>query len=265
MVKTCEELATRNHLKFSTHHVLKQCKTKCMALTKKKTLLKDIILNGKVLPWVTSAKILGSKISDNTNGLSKDIMVQYINRANELDQEFYFAHTSTRILINNIFNMSLYGSQVRNLFDCEAVRVEKTWNVSQRNILRLPRNSHRYFIEPLSGTRHIWFALLKRFLNFLKMIASSTKPVLRSTLSVVKNDCRSTTGNNLRKIMLMLNKNLDPIARYDLSNLLCAKVLPDDEWKVTLAKEIIDVRDKLTVLPGFSIDELNHILESITT
>ena len=64
----------------------------------------------------------------------------------------------------------------------------------------------------------------------------------------------------------MLNKNnLDPIAKYDLSNLLYAKVPPNDEWKVTLAKEIIDVRDKLTVLPGFSIDELNHILESLTT
>ena len=68
----------------------------------------------------------------------------------------------------------------------------------------------------------------------------------------------------------MLNKNnLDPIAKYDLSNLLYAKVPRDDEWKFTLAKEIIDVRDKLTALPGFSIDgfsidELNHILESIT-
>ena len=59
MVKTCEEFATRNNLKFSTHHVLKQCKTKGMAFTKKKTLLRDIIFNGKVLLWVTSAKHLG--------------------------------------------------------------------------------------------------------------------------------------------------------------------------------------------------------------
>ena len=152
MVKTCEEPGTRNNLKFSTHHVLKQCKTKCMAFTKKKTLLKDIILNGKELLWLTSAKHLGCKITDNTNGFSKDIMekrVQYTNRANELDQEFYIEITSTRVLINNIFNMSFYGSQVWNLFDCEAVRVEKTWNVSQRNILRLSRNSHRYFYREL--------------------------------------------------------------------------------------------------------------------
>ena len=55
--------------------------------------------------------------------------------------------------------------------------------------------------------------------------------------------------------MLILNKNnLDPIEKYDLSNLLCAKVPPDDKWKVTLTKEIIDERDKLTVLPGFNID-----------
>ena len=65
--------------------------------------IKDIILNGKVLPWVTSAKHLGCKITDNTNGLSKDIMEklgQYINRANELDQEFYFALLLTFFYVN---------------------------------------------------------------------------------------------------------------------------------------------------------------------
>ena len=91
MVKTCEEFASRKNLKFSTHHMLKQWKTKCVAFTKKKTLLKDIILNGKVLSWETSAKHLGCKIIDNTNGFSKDIvekLAQNINRANELAQEF---------------------------------------------------------------------------------------------------------------------------------------------------------------------------------
>ena len=49
MVKTCEEFATRNNLKFSTHHVLKQCK-QCMAFTKKENLFKRYYLEWKSTP-----------------------------------------------------------------------------------------------------------------------------------------------------------------------------------------------------------------------
>ena len=107
------------------------------------------MLNKKILPWVESAKHLGCKITNDIHGLSKDIMekrAQYINRVNELSQEFYFAHTLTRVMINNIFNTSFYGSQIWDLFSQESERVEKTWNISQRIILRIPRASHRYFI-----------------------------------------------------------------------------------------------------------------------
>ena len=90
------------------------------------------------------------------------------NRAKELNQEFYFAHTLTRVMINNIFNTSFYGSQIWDLFSQEAVRLEKIWNISQRIIHRIPRVSHRYFIKPLTETRHVRFSLQKRFTNFVK-------------------------------------------------------------------------------------------------
>ena len=36
MVKTYEEFAQVHNLRFSTHHILQKCKTKCIAFTKKK-------------------------------------------------------------------------------------------------------------------------------------------------------------------------------------------------------------------------------------
>ena len=36
----------------------------------------------------------------------------------------------------------------------EAERIEKTWNISQRVMLRLNFKAYRYFMEPLSGTKH---------------------------------------------------------------------------------------------------------------
>ena len=73
-------------------------------------------------------------------------------------------------------------------------------------MLGLPRQSHRYFIEPVSGVRHIRFSLYERYIKFIKNIELSEKRVLRKTLLVVKRDCRSTTGGNLRNLMKLTGK-----------------------------------------------------------
>ena len=45
-----------------------------MAFMKNKIKLKDLSLNGKVIPWVSSAKHLGCKITNNIDGLQNDIL-----------------------------------------------------------------------------------------------------------------------------------------------------------------------------------------------
>jgi len=75
MVNTCEKFATDNNLKFSTHNVLKKCKTKCIAFDNKiESTFKSIMLNGKALPWVKSAKHLGCKIAQDIHGCPQDVM-----------------------------------------------------------------------------------------------------------------------------------------------------------------------------------------------
>ena len=111
--------------------------------------MKNITLDGKDLPWVRTAKHLGCKIGDKICGLKDDLMEKmatYINKVNELTQEFYFAHPMMKIRINHIFNSHFYGSALWDLFGIEALRLEKSWNVSQRIMLGSPRNSHQYFI-----------------------------------------------------------------------------------------------------------------------
>ena len=269
MVKTCEEFAQVHNLRFSTHHILQKCKTKCIAFTKKKTVLRSILPNEKELSWVESALHLGCKITNNIHGLPKDIMekrAQYINRVNELNQEFYFADTLTRIKINNIFNTSFYGSQIWDLFNQESERVEKTWNTSQRVLLRIPRVAHRYFIEPLSETQHIKFSLLKRFTNFVHRLTNSSKCVLRHVLSTVKTECRSTTGNNLRNIMLLVNKTtLADVTSKALDKQIYAITPQVDKWKVGIAKEIIEVKNEKLEPQILSNKELDNVLEVIIT
>ena len=231
--------------------------------------LKNIVLEGKELPWVKTAKHLGCRLDENHCGLRSDLMEKraiYINKVNEIEQEFHFAHPLTKVKINNIFNSYIYGSVMWDLFGKEAERLEKTWNISQRIMLGIPRNSHRYFIEPLTDTRHITHSLYKRYLQFINNIKSSKKPSLKKMLDVVKSDCRSNTGRNLRKLMKRLGKStIDDVSREDLRKLTYNEVPTGDTWKINMAQEILELKNGNMMVNNLSSDEIDEILLHIVT
>lgn len=58
------------------------------------------MLNGNELPWVSTTKHLGTKVDNCLKGLARVLMekgAMFINRNNELLQEFHFAHPRTII------------------------------------------------------------------------------------------------------------------------------------------------------------------------
>ena len=269
MITNCSILAKELNLNFSTHDDPKKSKTKCMAFLKKERNLSNIRLDGKELPWVKSAKHLGCKVATEEGGnLRSDLMEKravYINKVNELTQEFHYAHPTTKVRINNIFNSYFYGSCLWNLFGNEAIRLEKTWNVSHRIMLGLPRESRRYFIEPLSSTKHIRFALMERYIKFAKSMEMSEKMILRKAFRSVKRDCRSTTGENLRNIMKLTKKtDVDDIKIGSTNGLVYNEIPEGDEWKVKFAAELIQIKSNRHGI-DFSTAELDEILREVTT
>ena len=140
MIKTCEKYAKEHNLQFSTNINPTKSKTKCMAFTKKERVLKNMVLCGNNLPWVDEVRHLGSVISNEKDVMGRDIMQKraaYISKNNELLQEFYYAHPRTKLKINNVYNTSFYGCVLWDLFSYEAQRLEKSWNISIRKLLRL--------------------------------------------------------------------------------------------------------------------------------
>ncbi len=263
MLKTCESYASKHNLQFSTNPNPSRSKTKCVAFRKKNKNKDDprkLVLCDNELPWVDKVKHLGSIVTNSSDALADDVMQKraaYINRNNELCQEFFFAHPDSKVNINNIFNTSFYGSMLWNLFGTEAERIEKTWNVSIRKMLNVPRDAHRFFIEPLSKTRHVSFSLYKRYLKFIDSIAASSKPALKKLLSMTKNDCTSRTGRNLRNIMLRFDAvDIDHIDHETSKKLVYVRIPENDNWKISIVKELID--NQLNV-PGFSNGEIQDI------
>ena len=90
---------------------------------------------------------------------------RYISKNNELLQEFAFAHPLTRILTNQIFNCHFTGAPLWDLFCYDFKKIENTYSTSVKKILNVPRETHKYFIEPLSQQKHIRAVLMKRFLK----------------------------------------------------------------------------------------------------
>ena len=85
--------------------------------------------------------------------------------------------------------------------------MESTYNRSLKIILELPWATHRYLMEPLSGLPHLRKVLVKRYLSFIQMNRNSGKQAIIQLLGVVKADVRSTTGWNLRTIMLDVGRS----------------------------------------------------------
>ena len=134
---------------------------------------------------------LANLFNNQTDGMRQDVKVKranFVNKNIELNQESSFSHPLTKVKMNLIFNFT--GSPL--------------WD-------------HCYIIEPISQTKHLKTVLLERFLSFLEQIRKSKKNIPKQLLSFIKNDTRSTTGSNLRNILLSTDKfNIDELRKDDV-------------------------------------------------
>ena len=268
MVSTCEEYAKEHNLQFSTDANPSKSKTKCMAFTKRKECeLRNILLCSNPLPWVKRIKHLGSVVTNDLQIMADDTTqkrAEYINKNNELFQEFHYTHPASMVKINNYFNTSFYGSVLWDLFGTESLRLEKTWNISMRKMQHLPRKTHRYVLEPISMTKHIIFSLYSRFIKFVDGISCCQKSAMRNLLTTIKHDCRSRTGSNLRKIMLLTNTNhIDEINSLDIKSLVYFEIPRGDEWRLNMIKELSDYKSGLLKVPGLSYTELDDMMNHV--
>ena len=147
---------------------------------------------------VKSIRHLGNKIENKLDGMRQDMRekrARFIQKNNELWQEFSYADPITKIKLNFIYNSHFTGYPLWDLFFREALPSGRCLSCITQ---------HRYFIEALSETRNIKLALIKRFIRFTQNITNSTKTPMKTLYNCIRKDCNSITGNNLRRIMLLL-------------------------------------------------------------
>ena len=179
---------------------------------------------------------------------------------------FYFAHHSTKLTINGIYNSHYSGSNLWNLFGNRAKKFESSYNRSVKTMMGLPLNTHRNLIEPLSGERHVKLILISRFLGFMEKICTSKKKALKMLMETAKLDTRSVTGQNFRNIMILVGKtSIDAVKKEDAFKIKYFPIDEADYWKVNAIKEIIDVKNQLLEVPDLDREELDEILNNLCT
>ena len=96
-----------------------------------------------------------------------------------------------------------------------------------------------------------------RFLSFIEKIKTSNKIALKNVFNVVKHDCQSVTGSNLRNIMLMVDKNRITDLDVDDASKISYHEIPQEElWRVDLVNQLVDAMWGECTVDGFSRDEL---------
>ncbi len=268
MLTICEKYAYEHNLKFSTDQSPIKSKTKCIAYLHKYRDLPKLSLCDNKLPWVDSGKHLGMRIDTiNGNILTKDILekrARYIQSNNELVQEFSYTSSDTKAFINRVYNSHAYGAVLWNLYGKEANMYYNTWSTSVRKMYRIDRTTHRFLIEPISGIPHIKCAILQRFVKFASNLSSSKKKVISNTYTRFSGDCRSTTGSNLRNVLL--ENDVDATKTLEKKDIKEFKATPlDQEWRISIIKELIQIRDGAMESIGWTKDDLQDTLKYLCT
>ena len=220
-------------------------------------------LNSNPLPWVSSGKYLGNKMSGVLDGYQNDAKekrAQYIGKNVDLNQEFCPAHPAVKSRINQIYNSSFYGSILWNLNGENTRQVINSWSVSVRHMWNLPHNTHRRFIEPLGG-KHAQVKIYSNYIRFIQSVQKCKKMAMKYLLVKSYKDMNTMTGQNSRHIMDRIEENdILKVKPDEFKRKFKFEELPVDEhWKVDIIKSLTDIKHGKSVLTKPNVDETEEV------
>ena len=266
MTRICEQFALDFNLKFSTNVDVVKSKTKCIIFSNpviNHNHVCPIMLNGVPLPYVNEIKHLGN-ILQSDNSMAKDCSqkrAQFISKLHSLNQEFHFSDPCTVVKLYNIYACNLYGSNLWDLYDDKCDKLYKSWNVCIRILFNLPRNTHRYLIEPISGVFHVKTLLCSRFVQFYKSLIESSKLSVRLLAYLSRGDFRTVFCKNINNIADECNISVSDLCKNTVKRELKYFHAPEDQlWRIPLINELIDFKDNKYEINGFDLMELTDLI-----
>ena len=85
--------------------------------------------------------------------------------------------------------------------------------------------------------------IYSRLISFVASITKCKKPAVKALLKECYNDCRTTTGSNMRRILLDTGIKVIPgeTNSYELNDYKVYKIPENQEWKIPLLSSLIEI------------------------
>ena len=119
-------------------------------------------------------------------------------------------------------------------------------------MFNLPRETQSWVVEELTGGKHFIQMIYSRFVKYLSVIKNNKKSILRTLYNISANDVRTTTGGNIRKILL--HTGMDPRVEPQSSFSNWRVYTPSDSWSVPLLASLLQLRSEEWIV-NFDIEE----------
>ena len=272
MLKTCERFAVRNNLQFSTDPNPAKSKSKCILITGlRKNLAKPVplVLNGKDLPWVSSATHLGHEFHESgTMDLDTRMKrAEFIRNSTEIRETFSFASPAEVLRAVKVFAGDFYGANLWKLRGPMAEQVFCAWNTCIKLAWHVPRGTHTYFVDRLlgCGISHAKNDILARYVTFFQSLRKSPCMEVSVLAHMVARDIRTTTGNNLSLIRELTATDPWSTTSSQVKKVLCdrqAQVPEQDAWRIGYLAKLLEQRGELHYNMG-DTSELSDQIDSL--
>ena len=141
-----------------------------------------VLLGQNKINWVDTVKQLGTYFNTQLPD-SDDCMTKrstFIGSVNKLT-----------------FCCNVDGFPIRDFNSPGFRRISTTWNIGVRTVLKLPFNTHSYFLGTLLGQNHIRQQLQVRTIRFLYNMYHSKNAIVRSCFNHAILDANSCIGAKL--------------------------------------------------------------------
>jgi len=269
MLSECEEYAEKFNFTFSTNIDPVKSKTKCIIFSSKENTrigIDKIKLNGTPLPWENEVNHLGNLLQSENN-FKVDCALKrgkFIGKVHTLIQEFHFISAESMTELIKIYTTSFYSSSLWDLFSSQCERIFTSWNITVRMIFKIPPQSHNYFIESLSNCLHVKVMLASRFMQFHKSLLENKKSCIRLLSNICVGDQRTIHGRNIFNLQRVLDCDMDDLSSSFIKENLKFKPLPEQEqWRVPLLLNLLDIRNNSMVLDNFEKEEIEDMIKQI--
>ena len=139
-----------------------------------------------------------------------------------------------------------------------------------RNVWGLSNVAHNYFIEHVTGCKHIRTIIFQRFLTFIQSLLKSKKKCLVALANFVVQDQGSTTCQNLN--VISKESGLEDILEMNphsvVDKIVYSSIPEEDEWKINLLDELLQLKSRDLEFDGqdsLNLDEIQKLIKWIAS